>query len=127
MKLTHLLQAYGFDELMPVINEMFPGTSKFRPQLHIAYNLMTEMRAVPSKKSIRFQILTDENSSLSYIGAEDSCFNTTWEACLGKEVTREKGVDLSNIEVAANCLVNLCLLGHCPKAFEEARQQLIKG
>lgn len=32
MKLFHLLQAYEFDEIMPVINDMFPGTNKFRPQ-----------------------------------------------------------------------------------------------
>ncbi|SFG15762.1 hypothetical protein [Prevotella sp. KH2C16] len=127
MKLTHLLQAYSFDELMPVINEMFPGTSKFRPQLEAAYDIMVSMRPVPSKKTIRFQTLHDEKGSLSYLGAEDSCFDATWEVCLGKEVTREGGVDLSNIELAANCLVNLCLLGHYPKTFESAHQQLMKG
>ena len=127
MKLLHLRQAYGFDELIPVINEMFPGTNKFRPQLQAAYDIMIGMHAIPSKKAIRFQTLHDEKSPLSYMGAEDSCFNSTWEVCLGKEVTREKGVDLSNIELAANCLVNLCLQGHYPKAFESAHQQLMKG
>ncbi len=33
MKLHQLLQAYEFDELMPVINEMFPGTAKYREPL----------------------------------------------------------------------------------------------
>lgn len=127
MKLTHLLQAYGFDELMPVINEMFPGTNRFRSQLQVAYDIMVNMRPVPSKKVIRFQTLHDEKSPLSYMGAEDSCFDSTWEVCLGKEVTREKGVDLSEVELAANCLVNLCLQGHYPKTFESAHQQLMKG
>lgn len=127
MKLYHLLQAYSFDELMPVINDMFPGTNKFRAQLKQAYDLMINMRPAATKKTINFKILHDDKGSLSYIGAEDTCFATTWEACLGKEVTRSGGVDLSQVEIAANCLVNLCLLGHYPKSFEQAHNQMLKG
>ncbi len=29
MKLKDLLQAYDFDELMPIIADMFPGTGKY--------------------------------------------------------------------------------------------------
>ena len=50
MKLYQLLQAYDFDELMPVINDMFPGTSKFRPELKHAYELLLSMQPVASKK-----------------------------------------------------------------------------
>ena len=53
MKLHQLLQAYEFDELMPVINEMFPGTAKYREPLKVAYDIMVGMRPVSSSKSIR--------------------------------------------------------------------------
>ena len=54
MKLHQLLQAYEFDELMPVINEMFPGTAKYRVPLKVAYDIMVGMRPVSSSKSIRY-------------------------------------------------------------------------
>lgn len=127
MKLIHLLQAYSFDELMPVINDMFPGTTKFRKQLGMAYDILINMKPVPSKKSIVYKILRDDNSTEQYMGAEDTCFNSTWEVCLGKDVSRTKGVDLTDAEITANCLVNLCLQAKYPPQFEQAHQQLLKG
>lgn len=56
MKLYQLLQAYEFDELMPVINEMFPGTAKYREPLKTAYEMMLNMKPVASSKSIRYKI-----------------------------------------------------------------------
>ncbi|HEY9550896.1 MAG TPA: hypothetical protein VIQ97_01300 [Prevotella sp.] len=127
MKLIHLLQAYEFEELMPVINDMFPGTTKYRKALKEAYDILLQLKPVESKKNIRYKLLHDANGNESFMGAEDANFATTWEVCLGKEVIREKGVDLNDIEMAANSLVNLCLLGRYPKAFEEAHQLLMKG
>ncbi|MBQ8047129.1 MAG: hypothetical protein IJ196_04295 [Prevotella sp.] len=127
MKLTQLLQAYEFDELMPVINEMFLGTNKFRKQLREAYDIAVGMRPVASKKSIRYRIIDIPGSDHKYIGAADSDFQTSWEVCLGKEVVREKGADLSDLELAANCLVNMCLTSNCPRMFEESRQVLLQG
>lgn len=127
MKLIHLLQAYSFDELMPIINDMFPDSNKFRKHFQQAYDVMINLKPVASKKIIKYEILHDDITNDSYMGAEDSCFNSTWDVCLGKDVTKEKGVDLSDIELAANCLVNLCLLGHYPEIFESAHQQIIKG
>ena len=127
MKLNHLLQAYEFDEIMPVINDMFPGTSKFREQLKQAYDMLIAMKPVPSNKVIRYKVLSGDKPNHSFVGAEDSCFNAIWEVCLGKEVTKENGVDLSNAELVANCLVNLCLQAKYPKAFETAHRQLMKG
>ncbi len=126
MKLIHLLQAYEFDELMPVINEMFPGTTKYRAALRQAYDILLALEPTESKKNIRYKLMKDPESNNNFIGAEDTCFSTTWEVCLGKEVAREKGVDLSDVELAANCLVNLCLLGRYPRSFEEAHRQLMK-
>ena len=127
MTLTQLLKAYEFDELMPVINEMFPGTNKFRSQLQEAYELAVDMRAVPSKKTIRYKIMDIPGTDHKYMGAEDSNFDTTWEACLGKEIVRDKGVDLSEAELTANAFVNLCLIARGPRSFEPSRQILLKG
>ena len=33
MKLQQLLQTYDFDDLMPVVADMFPGTGKYRTPL----------------------------------------------------------------------------------------------
>lgn len=126
MKLYQLIQAYEFDELMPVINDMFPGTTKYREPLKEAYDTLLTLKPIASKKTIRYKIMHNEKGSESYMGAEDSCFDTTWEVCLGKDVSREKGVDLSDVELLANCLVNLCFLGKYPKSFEEAHRRLLR-
>ena len=60
------------------------------------------------------------------MGAEDANFNGTWEVILGKEVSREKGVDLSDVEILANCLVNMCFISKYPRPFEEAHKALLK-
>lgn len=125
MKLYDLLGAYDFDEIMPVIVDMFPGTGKFRHQLKNAYRLLMDMRPVPSKKSIRFRIIHIPNSSESFMGAVDSDFDTTWEVCLGKDVSRERGVNLSDLELAANCLVNVALTARHPKVFDDDYKVLV--
>lgn len=127
MTLKQLLAAYDFDELMPVINEMFPGTSKFRKQLGEAYQLALNMKTVSSKKTIRYKLMNIPETDHMYMGAEDACFDTSWEVCLGKEVVRDKGVDLSDIELAANGLANLCLIARGPRSFEAARMEMLRG
>ena len=127
MKLKELLQAYDLDELMPVIADMFPGTGKYRHPLKVAYNLLMDTSVAPSKKKIRYRVIHHDKSSHSTVGAEDRDFEGTWSLCLGKDVVRESGVDLSDIELAANCLVNLCLISQYPQAFEEAHALLIKS
>lgn len=127
MKLSYLLQAYNIDELMSVINDMFPGTGKFSAEFSQAYDILVNMTPVPTKKTIVYKVMDGSKPEESYIGAEDSCFNATWEVCLGKDVVRQRGADLNDAELAANCLVNLCLLGKYPASFEKAHQQLMKG
>ena len=72
MKLIHLLQAYDFDELMPIINEMFPGATKYGKALREAYDTLLELKPVASKKPIRYKLMQDDNSSNSFMGAEDA-------------------------------------------------------
>jgi hypothetical protein len=119
MKFIELLQSYDFDELMPAIVNMFPGTRKFRPQLKHAYNIMLNMKPVYSKKTITYKVFQEPGTGNSFLGASDHDFDTTWEVCLGKEVIKNKGVALSELEVVANCLVNTCLIGRHPKEFDE--------
>lgn len=126
MKLYQLLAAYDFNELMPVINEMFPGTGKYREPLEKAYDMLMQTTPAFSKKVIRYKVMQQGSNNEQYVGAEDVCFEGTWEMCLGKEVSKEKGVDLTNEELAANCLVNLCLISKYPKAFESYHSQLLK-
>lgn len=127
MKLQQYLQAFDFDEILPAVNEMFPGTAKFRNELQQAYDIMLQMRPAESGKAIRYKMIPAGRDNEYYYGAEDSCFQTTWEAALGKRVSRDKGVDLSDLEIVANCLANLCLQGRGPKEFEPARQRMLKG
>lgn len=124
MKLYELLQAYSFNEIMPVVVDMFPGTGKYRKPLQKAWELLADMKPVPSKRSIVYKIIPQPGTNHSYMGAADSDFNTTWEACLGKDVVRSKGVDLSDEELLANCLVNICFIARHPKAFDQAYQEL---
>jgi hypothetical protein len=125
MKLHQLIQAYEFDELMPVINDMFPGTSKYREPLKEAYDIMCSMKPVSSAKSIRYKLIKGKGEE-QYMGAEDSNFNGPWEVTLGKDISREKGVDLNDIEILANCLVNMCFIGKYPQKFEQAHQELLR-
>lgn len=120
MRLYELLQAYDFDEIMPVIVDMFPGTGKYRGQLREAWDTLLGMRPVPSKKEIKYKFIKGANDDEQYVGADDRDFDTTWEAIIGKNVSREKGVDLNDAEMLANCLVNICLIGKHPRSFENS-------
>lgn len=126
MKLQQYIQSFDFDEIMPAMNEMFPGTSKFRQEFRQAYDIMVSMKPAESGKTIRYKVIKAGDNQF-YFGAEDSCFQTTWEAALGKRVARDKDVNLSDLEIVANCMANLCLQGRCPRDFEPARQRLLKG
>lgn len=126
MRLYELLQAYEFDEIMPVILEMFPGTSKYQEPLRKAYDILQDMNPVSSKQEIRYKILPSPNGKEQYMGAEDRDFDTTWEVCLGKNLTREKGVDLSDVEMVANTLVNICFIARHPRSFDAAYAELTK-
>ena len=105
MKLKQLFQAYEFEEIMPVINEMFPGTSKYREPLKVAYDILLELEPIPSKKGILYKIIDNKANGETYMGADDNNFRSTWQVALGKSVSRAKGVTLSDAEVAAKSLL----------------------
>ncbi|MGI6242858.1 MAG: hypothetical protein ACOYJK_04910 [Prevotella sp.] len=126
MRLYELLQAYEFNEIMPVITEMFPGTGKYQKPLQKAYDILLDMKPVSTKKEIKYRILSSPDGKEHYMGAEDRDFDTTWEVCLGKNLTKEKGVDLSDIEMIANALVNICFIARHPHAFDQAYAELTR-
>lgn len=126
MKLYQLLQAYEFDELFPTINEMFPNARLHRDVFKNAHEMLCEIQPIFNKKSIRYELMDDPNSNDTFVGADDACFNTTWDSCLGKDIKKGKGVDLSDMEIAANCLLNLVLIGKHPQSFEKDYKKLFK-
>ena len=126
MMLYDLLQAYEFDEIMPIITDMFPGTGKYEKPLRQAWNILLDMNPVLSKKNIRYKVMQGSRADESYMGAEDKDFDSPWEVIIGKNVSREKGVDLSDAELLANCLVNICFIVHHPKEFDKAYAELTR-
>ena len=75
--LYDLLQAYEFDEIMPIITNMFPGTDKYEKPLREAWNLLLSMNPVLSKKNIRYKLMKGSRAEESYMGAEDKDFDAT--------------------------------------------------
>ena len=132
MQLIDLLKSFTIDEILSAIDEMFPETEQYQPIFREAYQLMLTLPLVASKKYIRYRVLTDEENEIEYFGAEDSCFNTTWEVCLAKELVVDDEVELTEVElteveIAANSLVNMCLIGRCPRQFLPSKNQLLQA
>ena len=61
-----------------------------------------------------------------FVGANDSCFFCNWDVCLGKEIKKGKGADLNDIEIAANCLLNILFTGRHPQGFDKEYRKLLK-
>ena len=126
MKLYQLLQSFEFEELFPAVNEMFPNAHLHRDVFEKAFNMLCSIEPVFSKKVIRYELKEDPNSNDMMVGADDSCFNTTWDSCLGKEVKKGKGADLNDEELAANCLLNVLFIAKHPQAFDKDYRKLLK-
>ncbi len=126
MKLYQLLQSFEFEELFPAVNEMFPNARLHRDVFEKAFNMLCSIEPVFSKKTIRYELKEDPNSNDMMVGADDTCFNTTWDVCLGKEVKKGKGADLNDEELAANCLLNILFIGKHPQAFDKEYRKLLK-
>ncbi len=126
MKLYQLLQSFEFNELFPQVNEMFPNARLHRDVFEDAFELLKSIKPTLSKKVIRYELMEDPNSSDMFAGADDNCFKTTWDVILGKELKKGKGVDLNDVDIAANCLLNILLIGHHPTSFEKQYQKLLR-
>ncbi len=126
MKLYQLFQSFEFEELFPAVNEMFPNAHLHRDVFEKAFNILCSIQPVPSKKTIRYELKEGSGSKDMIVGADDSSFNTTWDACLGKEVRKGKGADLNDEELAANCLLNVLFIGKHPLSFDKDYKKLFK-
>lgn len=127
MKLYQLLQSFEFEELFPHVNIMFPNANLHRDVFEKAFDMICHIEPIFSKKVIRYELMEDPNSkSDMYVGADDACFNTTWDVCLGKEIKKGKGADLNDEELAANCLLNMLFIGKHPQQFDKEYKKLFK-
>ena len=126
MKLYQLLQAFEVKELFPEINNMFPNANLHRDVYEKAFQLACELKPIASKKVIRYEVMNDPDTNEMFYGSDDKNFEGPWEVVIGKEIKKEKGVDLNDTEIAANCLLNLLMISRCPKSFEPEYRKLMK-
>ena len=126
MTLQQLFQSFDFDEIFPEVGLMYPHARTQRKEFGVAYMLLREMKAQRTKRQIRYQLMQDPATNEMFFGADDTCFSEPWEQLLGKEVKRDPGVDLTDTQMVANCLLNCVLIGKHPSAFELDYQQIIR-
>ena len=126
MKLYQLIQAFEFDEVFPEVNNMFPNANLHRDVYEKAFSMLQELKPTLSKKTIRYELMDDPNTNGMYVGADDNSFYTTWDVIIGKEIKKGKGVDLNDLEIVANCLLNIILIGKHPQSVEKDFQKLRK-
>lgn len=126
MKLYQLMQAYDFGEVFPVVNEMFPNAHLHRDVFEKAFRMLQTMKPTFSKKAIRYQVIDASDKGETFFGAPDACFQTTWDAVLGKEVKKERGVELNDLEMVANSFLNIVLQGKHPLSFDADFRKLMR-
>ena len=126
MKLYQLLQSFEFEEIFPTVNVMFPNAQLHRDIFEKAFDMLCNIQPITSKKVIKFELMEDPDSNDMFVGANDSCFQSTWDVCLGKEVKKGKGADLNDVELAANCLLNVLFIGRHPQGFDKDYKKLLK-
>ncbi len=56
----------------------------------------------------------------------DALINKSICVCLGKEIKKGKGADLNDVELAANCLLNVLFIGRHPQGFDKDYKKLLK-
>lgn len=124
MTLQQYFQAYEFDEVFPYVGLMYQPARHQRQAFGHAYDMLCKLTPVASKKQIRYELMSDPETKEMFCGADDSCFNSPWDVLLGKSVKKETGADLTDVEMVANCLLNVVLIGRCPRAFEADLQRI---
>ena len=124
MKVKELLQTFDFDDLFPTIAIMYPNAKRHKREFKEAFDILTTMKATSSNKTVRYMMIEDPLTKDNFFGAQDSNFNTSWDVLVGKEVKRDKFVDLTDEEMAANIIINAIFLSKCPKTFEESQRTL---
>ncbi|MBR5038121.1 MAG: hypothetical protein IKX65_05315 [Prevotella sp.] len=124
MKVKELLQTFEFDDLFPTIAIMYPNAKRHKREFKEAFDILTTMKSTASNKTVRYMLIEDPATKDNFFGAQDSNFNTSWDVLVGKEVKRDKFVDLTDEEMAANIIINAIFISKCPKEFEENQRAL---
>ncbi len=125
MQLQEYFRRFSFEEVFAELQLMLENAEGNRPIFEHAYSMMQSMETVPSKKVIHYQIIEDSESEEYYSGAPDSCFNTTWEVILAKEVVVDEDCELSDLEILSNAFLCSLALGRCPRAFLPEKRELL--
>ncbi|MDD5861529.1 MAG: hypothetical protein PUD15_03080 [Prevotella sp.] len=126
MKFYQLLQAYDFEEIFPEVNNMFPNAHLHEDVFRKAFEILQGLKPTLSKKDIRFQFIDNPSTDETFVGVPDTCFQTSWDVILGKELRKEKGVDLNDTQIVANCFLNTVLQSKHPQSFEKFYRKLMK-
>lgn len=124
MTVQSLLQTYSFNEIFHLLCGMFPEASNYRSEFQQAYNLFTSLAPAHTKKVVTYQLMFDPDTEENFFGADDSDFNDEWVVIAGKKVVKEEDVDLTDAQMAANCLLNVIFIGRHPKAFNPAFESI---
>lgn len=127
MNLQLLLRSFEFEDLFPAVANMYPNAKRHRKEVKDAYDLLTTLRPIVSKKNIKYQIIESQFSKDYFYGAPDSNFKATWEELAGRNVIKGKEVELTDEEIAANCLINSIFIGKHPEQFEDSFRSLVRG
>lgn len=125
MTLRDLILKYTFNDVYAQLELMLEDAPGCKESLKHAYQIMQEIETIPSKKTIHYQLIDDPENDECYSGAPDTCFSTTWEVILAKEVTVDEECELSDIELLANAFICTIILGRCPRAFLPEKRKLL--
>lgn len=125
MKVKELFETFEFEDLFPTVANMYPNAKRHKREFQEAFDLLTTMKSTASNKTVRYMMIEDPVTKDHFFGAQDSNFNTSWDVLLGKEVKRDKYIDLTDEEIASNILINAIFISKCPKSFVES-QSLLK-
>lgn len=98
MQLQDYFKRFTFDEVFAELQLMLEDADSNKATFSHAYEMMQTLETIPSKKVIHYQIIDDPESEEYFSGAPDSCFNTTWEVILAKEVIVDEECELSDLD-----------------------------
>lgn len=125
MQLKDYLKKFTFEQVYEELELMLEDAESSKEIFRHAYDMMLSLQTIPSKKTIHYQIIDDPDSDDCFSGAPDSCFNTTWEVILDKEVIVDEDCDLTELELLTNAFLCTIFMGRCPRAFLPEKRMLL--
>ncbi|GEM_PF-2033404 len=121
MKLKELFDKYAFDEILPYLKAIEPEREDSMYQFREAYDLLRHME--PSKEDCG-EVKLEWSSDECYEGKYVMVYNLAgdyWENNLAKEVVLSEDLQISEMEIAANCLWEITFFGFGQEEDEDDR------